>query len=138
MGKKKLYIFSLWIATMSVLLSTVMAHHHHMGRTCMVMEQCQEDGNYNDEHTHHHENEQDGCSVHQMHHFVTNAKVVKSIQKHIFDGTLLFSYCQSHDSFIPLATTIITRWQEQAASLPDESRASISRRGPPSILFIYA
>lgn len=45
MNKRTLYIFSLWIATITVLLSTVMSHHHHMDRICMVQEQCQEDCN---------------------------------------------------------------------------------------------
>ena len=138
MGKKKLYIFSLWIATMSVLLSTVMAHHHHMGRICMVLEQCQEDGKFNDEHTHHHENEQEGCRVHQMHHFVTNAKVVKSIQKHIFDGNLLLSFHPCQYSFIPLSQTIFTRWQERSTPLPDRSLANAPRRGPPYQLLLLS
>ena len=63
MAKKKLYLFSLLVATMSVLLSTVVMHHHHMGRICMVVERCQQDGKLNDEHTEHHENENDGCRV---------------------------------------------------------------------------
>lgn len=75
MAKKKLYLFSLLVATMSVLLSTVVMHHHHMGRICMVVERCQQDGNLNDEHTEHHENENDSCRVHQMYHFVTNGKI---------------------------------------------------------------
>ena len=103
----------------------------------MVVEQCQEDGNFNDEHTHHQENEQDGCQVHQMHHFVTNAKVVKSIQKHIFDGTLLLSPCQSHVPFIPLSVIRIIRWQEKAASLPEETLQGLSQRGPPSSMLFF-
>ena len=79
MAKKKLYLFSLLVATMSVLLSTVVMHHHHMGRICMVVERCQQDGKLNDEHTEHHENENDGCRVHQMHHFVTNGKIVNLV-----------------------------------------------------------
>ena len=121
---------------MSVLLSTMMAHHHHMGRICMVVEQCRVDGNFNDEHTHHHENEQDGCRVHQMHYFVTNAKVVKSIEQHIFDGTLLFCSVPSVFSFVPSVAVVITKWQEKAAQLPDGLLADISRRGPPSAYFI--
>ena len=66
MAKKKLYLFSLFVATMSVLLSTVVMHHHHMGRICMVVERCQQDGNFNDEHTEHHEKEADSCRVHQL------------------------------------------------------------------------
>lgn len=117
MAKKKLYLFSLLVATMSVLLSTVVMHHHHMGRICMVVERCQQDGNLNDEHTEHHENENDGCRVHQMHHFVTNGKIVKSIQKQLFDGNHLLSVLSSEYLFIPTSSIISVRWQQFAASL---------------------
>ena len=73
MRKRRLYIFSLWIATLSILLSTVMTHHHHMGRICMIQEQCEQDGNINDEHTEHHVRihtddrlEILGCDVHVL------------------------------------------------------------------------
>ena len=114
MAKKKLYLFSLLVATMSVLLSTVMMHHHHMGRICMVVERCQQDGNLNDEHTEHHENENDSCRVHQMYHFVTNGKL------------------SSEYLFIPTSSIISVRWQQFAASLPCVDETAISRRGPPS------
>ena len=132
MAKKKLYLFSLLVATMSVLLSTVVMHHHHMGRICMVVERCQQDGNLNDEHTEHHENENDGCRMHQMHHFVTNGKIVKSIQKQLFDGDHLLSVLSSEYLFIPTSSIISVRWQQFAASLPCVDETAISRRGPPS------
>ena len=132
MAKKKLYLFSLLVATMSVLLSTVVMHHHHMGRICMVVERCQQDGNFNDEHTEHHENETDGCRVHQMHHFVTNGKIVKSIQKQLFDGNHLLSILSSEYLFIPTSSIISVRWQQFAAGLPGVDETAICRRGPPS------
>lgn len=107
MAKKKLYLFSLLVATMSVLLSTVVMHHHHMGRICMVVERCQQDGNLNDEHTEHHENETDGCRVHQMHHFVTNGKIMKGIQKQLFDGNHLLSMLSSEYLFIPTSSILV-------------------------------
>lgn len=55
-------------------------------RICFVEQRCAEDGNTNDEHTEHHEKEHEGCSVHQMHQFIVNAKVAKNIQQKIFDG----------------------------------------------------
>lgn len=90
MAKKKLYLFSLFVATLSVLLSTVVMHHHHMGRICMVVERCQQDGNFNDEHTEHHEKEADSCRVHQLHHFVTGCKIMKGIQKQLSMETICF------------------------------------------------
>lgn len=132
MAKKKLYLFSLLVATMSVLLSTVVMHHHHMGRICMVVERCQQDGKLNDEHTEHHENENDGCREHQMHHFVTTGKIVKNIQKQLFDGNHLLSVLSSEYLFIPTSSIICVRWQQFAASLPCVDETAISRRGPPS------
>lgn len=132
MAKKKLYLFSLLVATMSVLLSTVVMHHHHMGRICMVVERCQQDGKLNDEHTEHHENENDACRMHQMHHFVTNGKIVKNIQKQLLDGNHLLSVLSSEYLFIPTSSIICVRWQQFAASLPCVDETAINRRGPPS------
>lgn len=129
MAKKKLYLFSLFVATLSVLLSTVVMHHHHMGRICMVVERCQQDGNFNDEHTEHHEK---GCRVHQLHHFVTNGKIMKGIQKQLFDGNNLLSMLSSEYLFIPTSSLVCVRWQQFTASLPSVDETAISRRGPPS------
>ena len=140
MRKRRLYIFSLWIATLSILLSTVMTHHHHMGRICMIQEQCQEDGNINDEHTEHHDQESNtdrgNCRVHQMHHFVTNAKVVKGIRKLLVDESHLFVVRSCSSLLIlPRLSLISVRWQHVAASpLAEEVAAAFSRRGPPFIL----
>ena len=136
MHKRRLYILSLWVATLSVLLSTVMTHHHHMGRICMIEEQCQQDGNINDEHTEHHDEESQGdrenCRVHQMHSFFTNAKVVKSIQKQIFDGSLTMDCLLSHTfSLMAPNALVVVHWQHVACSFPSETLPQKSRRGPP-------
>lgn len=140
MRKRRLYIFSLWIATLSILLSTVMTHHHHMGRICMIQEQCEQDGNINDEHTDHHDQENDSerenCSVRQMHQFVVNSKMVKGIRKLLIDENHQFMIL-SYPSLLtlPRLSLISVRWQHVAASpLAEEVAAGYSRRGPPSIL----
>ena len=140
MAKKKLYLFSLFVATMSVLLSTVVMHHHHMGRICMVVERCQQDGNLNDEHTEHHDQESEGdrenCSVRQMHQFVVNSKVVKNIRKLLVDENHQFVVLSCSSLLtLPRLSLISVRWQHVAASpLAEELAAGYSRRGPPSIL----
>lgn len=138
MYKIRLYIFSLWVATLSVLLSTVMTHHHHMGRICMIEEQCQQDGNVNDEHTEHQDEESEGdrenCQVHQMHNFFTNAKVVKSIQKQLFDGSHGMDCLLPHTySYLVTNAFKVVRWQHVACSLPSEDLPQKSRRGPPVV-----
>lgn len=131
MTKRRLYFFSLILATLSVLLSTVILHHHHENRICFVEEKCQRDGNFNDEHTEHHEKEQKDCSVHQMHQFLVNAKLLKYIQQHIFDGGhAQVAVLPSSYSFIPIAGLVIVRWQAEDCVLPDPWRHEIRRRGP--------
>ena len=140
MQKRILYIFCLWIATMSIMLSTVMTHHHHKGRICMVEEQCEQDGNINDEHTEHNDQESEGdrenCSVRQMHQFVVNSKVVKNIRKLLVDENHQFVVLSCSSLLtLPRLSLISVRWQHVAASpLAEEVAAGYSRRGPPSIL----
>lgn len=134
MTKRRLYIFSLWVATCSVLLSTIILHHHHYNRICFIEEKCVEDGNVNDEHTHHHEKEQEGCSIHQMHHFLANAKIVKDIHQHITDGaSTLIAITPSYTLLVPFHHLVITKWQEKTYPLSTADRTSIKRRGPPSL-----
>ena len=138
--KRRLYIFSIWIATMGMLLSTVMLHHHHYERICMVVEVCSQDGSLNDEHTEHHDQESEGdrenCSVRQMHQFVVNSKVVKNIRKLLVDENHQFVVLSCPSLLtLPRLSLISVRWQHVAASpLADEVAAGYSRRGPPSIL----
>ena len=106
----------------------------------MIQEQCEQDGNINDEHTEHHDQENDrdreNCSVRQMHQFVVNSKVVKGIRKFLADESYQFVVlsCSSLLS-LPHLSLISVRWQHVAASpLVEELAAGYSRRGPPSIL----
>ena len=125
---------------MSILLSTVVSHHHHMGRICMIQEQCEQDGNINDEHTEHHDQEsnsdRENCSVRQMHQFVVNSKVAKSIWNITADDQQASAPAfYSHHSYalIPSLSLTQVQWQHRAASpLSDDLSAGYSRRGPPS------
>ena len=132
--RRRLYIFSLWLATCSVLLSTVVLHHHHFNRICFVEQRCAEDGNTNDEHTEHHEKEHEGCSVQQMHQFIVNAKVAKNIQQKIFDGGHhLMAVLPSHIVLFPLKSLVIVSWQETTSQLHEYMGLGYNRRGPPCL-----
>ena len=132
--RRRLYIYSLWLATCSVLLSTVVLQHHHFNRICFVEQRCAEDGNTNDEHTEHHEKEHEGCSVHQMHQFIVNAKVAKNIQQKIFDGGHhLMAVLPSHIVLFPLKSLVIVSWQENTSQLHEYMGLGYNRRGPPCL-----
>lgn len=135
MKKYRFYLLSLWVATCSMLLTTVMLHHHHLNQICFIEETCEEDGNINDEHTAHHDEEEHGeCQIQQMHHFLLNAKVVKNINKHILDGSHAFvAVLPSQWKYIPSQGLLITRWLERVVPVADRSISQNPRRGPPAI-----
>lgn len=129
--KRRLYIFSIWIATMGMLLSTVMLHHHHFERICMVVEVCSQDGTLNDEHTEHHDTEHEGCQVKQMHHFLVKNRVVKSAVKKLLDASLQAFVLPAEARFFCLSSCVATEWQALTLPLSEESCSVLSRRGPP-------
>lgn len=138
--KRRLYIFSIWIATMGMLLSTVMLHHHHYERICMVVEVCSQDGSLNDEHTEHHDTEHEGCQVKQMHHFIVKNRVVKSAVKKLLDAHHLQVFVLPAEArFICLSACVATEWQALTLPLSEELCSAFSRRGPPCSLncFLY-
>lgn len=131
--KRGTFLASLWIATLAMLLSTVLLHHHHMAQICLAVEQCQVDGNLNDEHTEHHENEQEGCSVHQMHHFIVNAKVVKNIRQQLSAPTqalaLVAKLLSAQPATVRLLSTSV--FASDQRRLPSGDPIVLTRRGPP-------
>lgn len=129
--KRRLYIFSIWIATMGMLLSTVMLHHHHYERICMVVEVCSQDGTLNDEHTEHHDTEHEGCQVKQMHHFLVKNRVVKSAVKKLLDASLQAFVLPAEARFFYLSSCVATEWQALTLPLSEELCSVLSRRGPP-------
>lgn len=130
--KRRLYIFSIWIATMGMLLSTVMLHHHHYERICMVVEVCSQDGSLNDEHTEHHDTEHEGCQVKQMHHFIVKNRVVESAVKKLLDAHHLQVFVLPAEAcFFCLSACVATEWQALTLPLSEELCSAFSRRGPP-------
>lgn len=131
--KRRLYLFTLWMATSLVLLSTLMMHHHHAERVCFIEERCSEDGHVNDAHTSHQENEQEGCRLHQMHHFIINAKVVKEVRKHLLSDDASFVLAMLPDGISLAASCALqtVEWQERSQPLGEGIPPNHSLRGPP-------
>ena len=135
MKKYRFYLLSLWVATCSMLLATIMLHHHHLNQVCFVEETCEEDGNVNDEHTAHHDEKENGeCQIKLMQHFLLNAKVVKNINKHILDGShALVAIIPTAWECIPSQGLLIARWLERVVPLSEGRLSLHPRRGPPAI-----
>ena len=51
--KRILSIYPLAIATLFLIVFSAIPHHHHKEALCMVMELCEQDNTYNDDHTNH-------------------------------------------------------------------------------------
>ena len=51
--KRILSIYPLVIATLFIIVFSAIPHHHHKEVLCMVMELCEQDNTYNDDHTDH-------------------------------------------------------------------------------------
>lgn len=138
MTKRSLYWMNLWLAACSLLLSTVILHHHHSSnQICFAEELCQKDDAINDEHTHHHGQEQEGCRLHQMHQFLVNAKIIKSIHKSILDGGLAIDAVTPYNiAYFPQISIVITLWQEGKSTLTQGMRFANHRRGPPHLSYV--
>lgn len=134
---RRLYILVLWMATLSVLLSTGVAHHHHAEQICFVEEQCSRDGNINDSHTAHHGNAVADCEVHQMHRFIGNAGVAQTIQRLIADGLSLTAVvANTAIGADPIAVTLTIVSGQQCTTLPTAVLLHHDgRRGPPMLSF---
>lgn len=128
----------MWIATCALLLSTIILHHHHMGQVCFIEQQCEYDGNINDEHTAHHEKDNEGCNIHQMHQFISNGKNIKSIYKHLdYDRNMLVALLPSSIQLTPCYKIVISKWQQKTmAIIKLGASVNSSLRGPPFSYFI--
>ena len=134
---RRLYIFALWMATLSVLLSSGVAHHHHAQQICFVEEQCSRDGNTNDSHTEHHDNPAEDCEIHQLHRFMGNTGVAQTIQRIIADGSSLTGLVPSAIDAAPLvaAGLTIVSARERILPLSTVQLHHDGRRGPPTLSF---
>lgn len=123
---------SLWAATLMLMLSVMVIHHHHLSEICVAMEHCAIDGNVNDSHTGHHDNDDEGCIVKQMHHCQTNGKQISSLRHSLtpcIPASCLFAEISSpyyiyRDSHPVTAEDI---------PLPDGFSVTRPLRGPPSL-----
>ncbi len=134
---RRLYILALWTATLSVLLLTGVAHHHHAEQICFVEEQCSRDGNINDSHTAHHANDAEDCEVHQLYRFIGNAGAAQSIQQHIADGLSLAAIAANATIDVQLFPVFLTivRGQVGTPHLAAVLLYHDGRRGPPTPSF---
>lgn len=120
-----------------MLLSTVVMHHHHYERVCVTFEMCAHNTSGNieaepEESHSHQENDRGSCRVHQLHKFIINASVAKSIRHHIIDGNH-FAIATLPDAHLlcPTVSIVAAGWQHTVSTLWLWVLTALKRRGPP-------
>ena len=98
--KKKVSIFSLWLATFMMLSVTILSHHHHFQQACFMEDICQMDDHIDDGCTAHHSSENeaqtDNCSVEQIKHVIKSEKSARQITQAISrQAHLLYAFSPS-------------------------------------------
>lgn len=141
--KKLFSILSVSIAVLLITAFSIVPHHHHEEGLCMVMEMCQEDNRYNDQHTTHDTSEE---ASHHDNNCVTNTQYTaptKGLKDgHVFengDHLHLLDYISSLISYFILSpeySTIQTASFRHVVSYKS-ALLGLSRglRAPPYSLF---
>ncbi|MDD4591100.1 MAG: hypothetical protein PHG06_11840 [Parabacteroides sp.] len=115
-----------------MMLTTFMVHHHHNNQICTIEEICAIDGNINDNHTSHAQNEEEGCPLLQIRNFTSN---VKSVQN-TYDTSISHFPCLfgifaniiiDYNNF----DSRIIDYPNKYAVLTQANNTAHSRRGPP-------
>ena len=142
--KRSLAIFSMWAATIMVLLSTVVMHHHHYEQICVALEigthGAADDIEAEPETTHsHQESDRGSCRVHQLHTFIVSHGVAKTMCRAAVMGGAARSAQLPDVALLPVGSgRIATAWQHTATLLPEAWLRAMSRRGPPVFQFSCA
>ncbi|MEG1642793.1 MAG: DUF6769 family protein [Bacteroidales bacterium] len=134
--KRHFCILLLTVATISYIAVTVIAHHHHGGSICMAIELCENEGNVNDNHAHHHgdvhnnTNEEDCCPL--------IVKDCMTISKSVFCSGVYDMF-----SFVGISVTAIIYFSDNDVLLAynsyvppfyksPQSYSAVALRAPPS------
>lgn len=91
--KKKVYISCIWLATLLMLSTAFLPHHHHLKMLCFTQEKCQIDSRVNDQHTTHQTTGSErGCAIEQIKQaFTTEKDLHQSDQYLLQEICLLYS-----------------------------------------------
>ena len=91
--KKKVYIFCIWLATLLMLSTAFLPHHHHLKMLCFTQEKCQVDNRVNDQHTTHQTTgTESGCAIEQIKQaFTTEKNLHQGEQSLLHEICLLYS-----------------------------------------------
>ncbi len=130
--KRIQYISSIAIALIMMMLTAPMLHHHHNNQICTIEEISAIDGNINDNHTSHAQNEEEGCPLQQIRNFTSNVKSATNAYDislsqipwllGIFTNTII-DFNNSDCRIIDYPTNY--------AELTQANNTAHSRRGPP-------
>lgn len=94
--KNFLSILPISIAVLLITVFSIVPHHHHQEVLCVVMEMCEKDNTYNDQHTEHdtsqeETNHESGCTVNSL--YTASTHILKS-DSSLSDGNNQLSLAQ--------------------------------------------
>lgn len=130
------------ISVLILLIAPFIPHHHHEGMACVVMERCEDDNTYNDEHTDHHEfseDSQSNASCVEDAQFLVS-KVVQNLKAPVgdFNPALLVSFLISqYNSFLSsdIDVTGVSMYSDYIITYKStDIIKSNGLRGPPSFI----
>lgn len=133
--KKKVYIFSLWLATLLMLSTAFLPHHHHLKVLCFTQETCKIDGSVNDQHTTHQTtgSEKD-CSIGQIKQAFTTAKDLhQNGQSLLQQICLLYSVLPALFSLRANSPSLRKTFHQPVIRLLDGWVTSCGLRAPPTL-----
>lgn len=135
----RIKIILMTLATMSIIVFSVLPHHHHEdGHICFVMMPCAHDGQINDEHTGHenHENKERSCKMNLDKLTKSLASVFSVVQSLPLLSSLPNLYfqpfCLNHLPEILRTDDLADNYLLQALSGPHERHGGL--RAPPFVV----
>jgi hypothetical protein len=94
--RKAIQILFISLAVIMLQVVMLVPHHHHQEAACMITEKCEEDGSFNDQHTHHGKQHEDTshstCCVVKEGYIAPNISKLIKFRNSIDDDHLHFEF----------------------------------------------
>lgn len=132
--KRILSIFSMMLATVMLMYSTVETHHHHLHQICIGGWELSCDGEADEHHSSSPDEGNDDCPLEQLEFFTTNQVGLNHISTpHILNSLSSAAISDPVHIAAPVSSISFETRREIPEYYTSVFYTGISRRGPPSI-----